>query len=51
MCKTATCLQSLAYISTPGVLAMQVRVAILHFTMQHEQGTEMQSSCSSMQAQ
>ena len=34
-----------------GVLAVQVRVAILHFTMQHEQGTEMQSSCSSMQAQ
>ena len=51
MCKTSACLQSLAYISTPGVLAMQVRVAILHSTMQHEQGTEMQSSCSSMQAQ
>ena len=51
ICKTTTCLQSLAYILTLSMLAAQVRVAILHSTMQHEQGTKMQSPCSSTQAQ
>ena len=50
MCKSSTCLESLAYVLTLGMLAVQVRVAILHFTMQHEQGTKMQSPCSLMQA-
>ena len=50
MCKSTTCLESLTYVLTLGMLAVQVRVAIPHFTMQHEQGTKMQSPCSLMQA-